>query len=389
MDIFTSHRSIVRLLGKYLTGHLSIEEEQELNTWIRSHDRNRELFDTVTGASFIRHFQDIHDPEKKEAAYHTFRKKLANRKRLRIIRRVSASAALFLLPLAIVLLWPSLEKDIGLRADAESQIMPGSYQARLELADGTIKQLGGSSTDTAILRQQGSTLYAGNETLRYSKDSAVTSVIKYNRLFIPRGGEYVVTLCDGTRIRLNAESELKYPTSFTENKREVYLSGEAYFEVAKDSLHPFIVRTGRACIEVLGTAFDVCAYPGDEEMLTTLVEGKVRFVSGKQQVVLHPGQQSILNQQGKMEVRKVDTRIYTAWKDGIFAFQDERLEEIMKIVARWYDVHIFWTNTSCKDITFTGKMYRYDDFSRILDMLGLASEVDFTIKDRTISISEK
>lgn len=387
MEVFEPYSRIARLLGKYLSNELTPEEERELTAWIGEGEDNKHLFLQVTEPAFIRRIRGKNDPAGKEAAYRKFRRRVVTGRRMRIIRRLTAVAAVIVLPLTVVWLWLSPQNDTPVSSGTEI-IEPGKPQAELILADGSVRQLGSHSADT-IYGKQGESIFVDTNRLRYAAEPPATSRVSYNCLRIPQGGEYLVTLSDGTKIKLNARSELKYPVVFSGNRRQVYLSGEAYFEVAKDSLHPFVVHAGKAKIEVLGTAFDVRDYPEDDEMLTTLEQGKVRFVAGEQQVVLHPGQQSVLRRDGNVQVREVDTPFYTAWKDGIFAFRDERLEDIMKVMARWYDIQVFWTHASCKDVVFTGKMYRYDDFSKILDLLGLASDVRFTVKGRAISVSEK
>ena len=187
---------------------------------------------------------------------------------------------------------------------------------------------------------------------------------------------------------LNSESELRYPVNFVGRDRRVYLSGEAYFDVTQNKEHPFIVEMKNSVVRVLGTSFDVRAY-ADEEVLTTLVQGVVRFSAGKESVVLEPGKQAILDKLGQIETREVDTYLYTAWKEGVFAFKKQRLEEIMKVVARWYDVNVFWENISQKEVTFTGKMKRYDDFSKVVEMLEMTGNTEFVVRENNIFIREK
>lgn len=142
-------------------------------------------------------------------------------------------------------------------------------------------------------------------------------------------------------------------------------------------------------VRVLGTSFDVRAYADENEVLTTLVQGSVRFSAGNKSVILKPGEQAVLDKSGRVENRKVDTYLYTAWKDGVFAFKKQRLEEIMKVVARWYDVNVFWENASQKEVTFTGKMKRYDDFSKVVEILEMTGNTEFVVKENNIFIREK
>ena len=196
-------------------------------------------------------------------------------------------------------------------------------------------------------------------------------------------------MSDGSIVYLNSESELRYPVKFVGEDRRVYLSGEAYFDVSKDKEHPFSVDVNGSVVKVLGTSFNVRAYADENEILTTLVQGSVRFSAGKESVVLKPGEQAVLNKSGRVVIKEVDTYLYTAWKNGVFAFEKQRLEEIMNVVARWYDVNIFWENASQKEVTFTGKMKRYDDFSKVVEMLEMTGNTEFVVKENNIFIREK
>ena len=215
-------------------------------------------------------------------------------------------------------------------------------KAELVLADGTTRILSSGVTDSLFV-QQGASIVVQDQGVSYQGDSSVVEE-RYNTLRVPRGGEYSITLSDGTIVYLNAESELRYPVKFVGEDRQVYLSGEAYFDVVHDKTHPFVVDVKNSTVRVLGTSFDVRAYADEDEVLTTLVQGSVRFSAGKESVILGPGEQAVLDKSGRVETREVDTYLYTAWKDGVFAFKRQRLEEVMKVVARWYDVNVFWEN---------------------------------------------
>ena len=260
-------------------------------------------------------------------------------------------------------------------------------KAELVLADGTTRILGSEVTDS-LLVQQGANIVVQNQGVSYCVDSSVVEE-RYNTLRVPRGGEYSITLSVGTIVYLNSESELRYPVNFVGRDRRVYLSGEAYFDVVQDEAHPFIVDMGNSSVRVLGTSFDVRAYADEDEVLTTLVQGSVKFSAGKEFVTLEPGKQAVLGKSESIETREVDTYLYTAWKEGVFAFKKQRLEEIMKVVARWYDVNVFWENISQKEVTFTGKMKRYDDFSKVVEMLEMTGNTEFVVRENNIFIREK
>ncbi len=195
---------------------------------------------------------------------------------------------------------------------------------------------------------------------------------------------------DGTHVWLNADSKLKYPAVFTGKQRRVYLEGEGYFDVAKDSIRPFLVETREQNIQVLGTAFNVYAYFGEQMNYTTLVRGKVsvRDKRGGKQWILHPGQQVCMDVTNEeCVVREVDVRKEIAWKDGLFVFHGQTLEQIMTKLARWYDITVFFQSEEAKSLLFKGNLPRYSDFQIMLNVLEKSSNVQFNVKDRVVTVS--
>ena len=166
------------------------------------------------------------------------------------------------------------------------------------------------------------------------------------------------------------------------------MSGEAYFDVVQDEVHPFIVDMGNSSVRVLGTSFNVRAYADEDEVLTTLVQGTVKFSAGKESVTLEPGKQAVLGKSESIETREVDTYLYTAWKEGFFVFENEGLEDILNRLSRWYDVDVFYGSEKVKGYHFTGHMEKYEDVEIILNAISKMVGVHFTIKDRTIVVTE-
>lgn len=215
---------------------------------------------------------------------------------------------------------------------------------------------------------------------------------EYNKLTTPIGGEYSLVLSDGTKVFLNADSELKYPVEFSDGKRIVDLKGEAYFEVHKDSLRPFIVRMNGAEVTVLGTSFNVNTYGDDGQIYTTLVNGSVRVSSmkNKQEEILKPGMQSVMNvQSGLLTVRKVDVEPYVAWREGRFVFRAMTLDLIMRQLQRWYDFEVFYQNSELKDYEFRGVIKRDMDLDKVLSVIKATTNVDFEVKGKVITIIKR
>jgi transmembrane sensor len=190
-------------------------------------------------------------------------------------------------------------------------------------------------------------------------------------------------LDDGTEVWLNAGSRLKYPVAFLGEKRKVIFSGEAFFEVKKDS-RPFIVSMETGDVTVLGTSFGIRAYPGETDY-TTLVTGKVCFQSKENEsVILSPGEQAVFHLAGRLEKREVNVEEYVGWKDGLFVFRNETLSEIMKILGRWYGVNVIFLDDSLKELEYTGNLERYDSINTFLQLLKRLKEVHYEIKGNTV-----
>ena len=212
----------------------------------------------------------------------------------------------------------------------------------------------------------------------------IGSFLVYNTITVPRGGEYQLTLSDGTRVWLNAETELKYPVAFVGEGREVMLKGEAYFEVAKNVSRPFVVKTEQLDIKVLGTSFNMKSYPSETQQVT-LVQGKVEVRVGNYSRKLQPGEQLNYSSEGP-EIRDVDVKAYTAWKDRRFVFNDDLLEEVIHKLGRWYDVEFFLRDAEVRKIRFTGNLPKYRNLDQVLNKLELTTHIRFVQNGRAIEV---
>lgn len=272
-------------------------------------------------------------------------------------------------------------------------IPPGTNKAMLILSSGeqiSLKEaknglLALQSTMKIMKSEGGEIIYTSRPDPAPSKngarlqESAVTGI---NKMITPRGGQYKVTLPDGTKVWLNAASTLSYPVSFAgQTDRKVELNGEAYFEVAKDKLHPFLVQSKTQLVKVLGTHFNISSYQDDASTQTTLVEGSVLV----NMVALKPGQQAV-NSGSLIKIRSVDPDGVIAWKNGEFSFRKESLERIMKQLARWYDVEVVYQDKQVADQLFGGTISKFSDISEVLRMLELTGDVKFKIEGRKIIV---
>ena len=217
--------------------------------------------------------------------------------------------------------------------------------------------------------------------------------MEFNKVSVPRGGEFQLVLSDSTQVWLNSESQLKFPVAFGPDKREIYLEGEAYFEVSKDSKRPFTVYAGNQKVTVLGTSFGITSYPQENSETTTLIEGKVKVEFPRhtdKAYTLTPGFQVCYNRERREITRAmVSTNEYVAWKDGKYIFKKKRLEDILNTLSRWYDFQVFYQNTTCKEILFSGEIQRFENFNSILNLLRKSSDADFIVNGNTVQVRTK
>lgn len=367
------------LIAKKWSDGLNPEEEQLLQQWVDASAENRILYERVVAGEKFADYQQKALEHDFQSAYEAFRL-YAKTRRHHLWKRWGMVAAI-LIPFALGI-GLYFQKDVSIPLSQSEEICPGKYQAVLTLADGSELFLS-SSLGQDSLKQISAVVHS--DTLIYEKSTEKFQA-EFHKITIPRGGEYMLKLADGTRVWLNAETELKYPVAFTGHQRKVYLKGEAYFEVVRDSLHPFVVATGEQEVTVLGTTFAIRAYAEEKEILTTLETGKVNVRVAAEELTLHPGQQSCFSA-GHLTVETVNTSLYTAWHKGIFIFQNEFLEDILITLSRWYNIEVFYAQEDLKHLRFTGELLRYDRIQDFLNRLELLEKVRFTIKDRTVTVS--
>ncbi len=266
----------------------------------------------------------------------------------------------------------------------KNDIQPGGNKAILTLADGSTIVL--DDAKNGILVKQGNTkIIKINGALNYNSPNSVTTEILYNTIVTPHGGQYKVELPDGSQAWLNSVSSLRFPIAFAGKERRVEVTGEVYFEVAKNKAIPFVVSAGGAEIQVVGTHFNVMAYNDEATLQTTLLEGSVKFVKDGNMVMLRPGQQSQLTKNGKLEVVSgVDLERVVAWKNGYFDFEGSDFETIAKQISRWYDVEVVY-DRKIND-QFFAEIPRNTKLSDVLKVLELTGKVRFEIDDKKIIV---
>ena len=320
-------------------------------------------------------------------AYRKFRQSKFRQRRLWVRwSGVAASIAL----LVVVGLWMTTERGMKQELPSSGVILPGHSHAVVTLAGG--QQIALEKEMRKIEESDGTILHSGEGELIYKANGKKeVSEIMYNTVTIPRGGEYRLELSDGTKVWLNAETELRFPVNFSGNTRDVYLKGEAYFEVKRDTIQPFLVHSSMGCVKVLGTSFNVRDYVDEREVVTTLESGRVVYFSADltKNVVLLPGQQTVDKEGDPLEVREVEPLQYTGWREGKDVFENVSLENIMRTLVRWYDIEVVYTDSTVKNLHFTGDLERYGSINVFLDFIETGGDVRFKTEGRKIIIAKK
>ena len=354
---------------KVLDGTATPAEMLEVARWVEACPENGRYFEQMKKAWNLTSGA-VPSSEREERELRRFLRYIRGARRRRAWRSVGRWAAVLAVPLCLAVYGAWKWGQRTERPVVVARVEPGGFKAELIMDDGeTIALHAGGEQRIEV--EAGMTATNGEGRIVYREEERrreSSAPVRMNTLRTPRGGEYSVTLADGTVVSLNAASELRYPVAFTGERREVFLSGEGYFEVATDSARPFVVRTEAARVRAYGTEFNVNAYAGAGTR-TVLVDGKVG-VSGRdseEERVLRPSQLAVCDEEGRLlEFRDVDVFPYIAWKEGQFVFKDESLERILEVLSRWYDVDVEWRDEGVKALHFTGHIRKYDDIDVIL-----------------------
>ena len=264
-------------------------------------------------------------------------------------------------------------------------VQPGSSKAFLTLSDGSRVELDSSKNGVITLSGNSRVVQQQEGSLAYEPLKKDETEITYNTLTTPKGGQYQITLADETKVWLNSASSLRFPTAFSGSERNVELSGEGYFEVAKNPHMPFKVKVGEMEVKVLGTHFNVMAYEDETAVQTTLLEGSVKVEEKGSQLKIVPGQQVSSNRKGALQLHNgVNIEEVVAWKNGMFQFDQTDLDAILRQIARWYDVAFI--NEEHIEGHFSGNITKNVSVEKVLHMLELTGAIHFTVKGRQIYV---
>ena len=305
-------------------------------------------------------------------------------------KKLSAVAASLMLIGLSLYYYQSADPSSNPMAQRQPDLSPVGNKAYLTLANGEQISLT-NAKDGNLANEQGIAIIktADGQVIYQMADLPISDAATVrNKISTPNGGFWKVQLSDGSSIWLNSASTLSYPSTFKgQDKRIVSLSGEAYFEIAKDQEHPFIVETKGQEVEVLGTHFNIKAYPEESNTKTTLIEGSVKIKVNLQDQLLKPGQQATLSD-NSLQIENIQTEYAIAWKNGFFMFNYEDLETVMLKISRWYDVQVEYENASVKRHVFFGTISKYENVSNVLAMLERTRVVKFKLEGKKIKVTE-
>lgn len=374
-------------LAKHLADESGQDEVSEMlrDKW-STFEANKDVFSDEAGAKMLGRI--LHD---NVAA--TSNRKAATIRFFRASRLVAACiAATIVLAMVHMFRKDTVVDELTLSEAIErSGIRPGSDKATVLLSDGSSLVLG-DTDDTLLARDHGVRIVnMGNGMVSYQVSEEKRDEVVYNEIQVPKGGHYQILLEDGTKIHMNAESTLRFPVQFSTDVRQVELVGEAYFEVAKDVSRSFFVKTPKQTVHVLGTAFNISAYP-ESHVKTTLVEGRVDVLcawESENNVALSPGEAAVSNMDcGSIEVVDCDLDEELAWHNGYFIFTNEPIVEIMSRVARWYDVEIAYEG-DMDDVRLGGIFQRSKSIDQLLESFKATGLVNFYIEERRVTVMRK
>lgn len=382
------NNNIEELFKKFIEETITEQELSHLYNFFQD-EKNQEELEALlstyySGDSSVSSALDVRAGVVKDLAWHGIQEQVDMRraskyKKISWWKGVAAAAGLLLILSCGFYFYKEFVRNRQFASEVASlDIPPGTNRATLTASDGKVYQLNGAKEEIVVDKE--SIHYKDGDILS-AKDS-----IRQVTLSTPRGGQYRVTLSDGTRVWLNAASSLSYPTVFNGKDRSVSLNGEAYFEVAHNASQPFIVHTTDQEVKVLGTSFNVNCYKDEDRTMTTLVTGSVRLESkgAAKTLQLHPGEQAVLDK-ANFDVAVVDVSLYTAWKDGDFRFKATPLREVLHQIERWYDLDVDYTGVP-EDIKIHASIRRDKKLSTVLHALEKIGDLKFEVKGRNIRL---
>lgn len=380
---------IARLIFLHMQGLTNEMQERELHEWRTAAPGREELFQRMMSREYMekRISRFVKTEEEEEKRWQELRSKRSSGHSVRRIKWLPYAAAIALcLSVGGIFYFFGQEKQPEVLSVVEHDIQVPGYRAVLVLPDGRKVDLEDDTSRSHLLGKDSSLLVKANS-LEYRDINTPDTTEVFHALEIPRGGEYLLVLSDSTVIYLNSESTLSFPVKFQGGERKVYLTGEAYFDVKKDTERPFVVVAGGLEVLVTGTTFGVRAYEDETDIQTTLESGKVTVRTEGKSVNLVSNKQALFDKSTmKLVVRDVDVDLYLAWIDGRMVYDNCPLEKILTDLGRWYDINVFYTRDELRLYQFSLNMKKHETFTDVLELIGKTGDVQFEIKDNTVIV---
>ncbi|MBP1617105.1 MAG: hypothetical protein H6Q14_932 [Bacteroidetes bacterium] len=362
---------IAQLIGEHLDGRDKLPSK-ELREWLETSARNRELFDELVNGSALSSRLEFYESIDFEAEWSAFQQKRGNIHRWQWVAGV---AAIFVVCcISVCFLFNKTSKSSIYTPFTGENIMPGKSQAILstnghQILLGQSKKVTTKNGIISVTDSLGNEIYQANP-----------SPVEMNQLYVPQGGEYYIVLEDGTHVWLNSDTKLEFPSHFDKDKRKITIHGEAYLEVAHNPEKPFYVETGGSTIHVTGTAFNVRNYSDEQTSSVALVQGRVQIEdtdNGGILAVLTPSKKFVIgHNSGKYSVETANLELDLAWRKGMFAFENESLSSIARMLERWYNIKID-IDPAIASNRYSGFINRHKSISQLVDILQRTNELRF------------
>ena len=397
---YNQEKIIAEIILKIRFGTATEDEKQQVENWVAEKEEHRLLYEKIVSgksiAEYLKKEGDVKAVTDIKAVSARVRERIQEKEmgKRRVLRKwyaVTGAACLIGIILGGVFLNHEDRESVALVENNPEQVV--NEKVMLVLSDGQTIGLAHQGTDSIYIGQ--ATIIKKENQLAYQRKQDTQGARveeERNRIITTVGGDYCFILSDGTKVWLNAESELDFPVDFVGKERVVRLKGEAYFEVKPDVAHPFIVETRGVRTRVLGTSFNIKAYDNEESIFTTLLTGKVKVSAigeENESVVLTPGMQSEWQENGqKMSVKKVNAENFTAWRQGAFMFDNENIMVVTRVLERWYGLKFIY-NENVHEHTFSGRLSKDEPLESILETLTFTGGPQFKIEKDVVYIIEK
>ncbi len=388
--MLSKEEHIARLIFLHMQGLTDDSQEKELNEWRAASLRHDELFQRMLSHEYVEKsiLRFVKTEKEEEQGWQELQQKARPDRSIRRIKWFPYAAAIALLLSVGGIFYFSKEdkKRMEVLPIARSEMQTPGSRAVLILPDGRKVNLEDEVLCSG-LAESDSLLFIHTNSLEYRDINTPDTTEIFHTLEIPRGGEYLLTLSDSTVIYLNSESTLNFPVKFQGKERKVYLTGEAYFKVKKNTERPFIVSAGEMEVLVTGTTFGIRAYEEEKNIQTTLESGHVTVSVEGKKVKLLPNKQALFNRSTMgLEVRDVDVDLYLAWADGRLVYDNCPLEKILTDLGRWYNIEFFYSRDELRSYQFSLNMKKHEAFAEVLELISKTGDIQFEIKDNMVIV---